>query len=124
MQYAANAYARVSQAALLPREAEAAVLRKAAGRLQALGGDLETGPALNEALTFNQRVWTILASAATEPGSPLPDDIRIGMTQLSAFVFRTIVDAMIEPTPQKIESLVTLNNHLAAGLQGDPGPGA
>ncbi|MEE7456357.1 flagellar protein FlaF [Methylorubrum populi] len=124
MQYAANAYVRVSQVALTPREAEAAVLRKAAGRLQALGADVATGPALNEALTFNQRVWTILASAATEPSSPLPLEVRTGMAQLSAFVFRTILDAMIEPTPQKIASLVSLNNHIAAGLQGDPGPGA
>jgi flagellar protein FlaF len=82
------------------------------------------GPALNEALTFNQRVWTILASAATEPSSPLPVEVRNGMAQLSAYVFHTIVDTMIEPTPEKIESLVSLNNHIAAGLQGDAGPGA
>lgn len=124
MQYAANAYAKVARVALSPREAEAAVLLKAAGRLQALGPKVEMGPALNEALTFNQRVWTILASAATEPSSPLPLEVRNGMAQLSTYVFHTIVDAMIEPTAEKIESLVSLNNHIAAGLQGDAGPGA
>lgn len=46
------------------------------------------------------------------------------MAQLSAYVFHTILDTMIEPTAQKIESLVSLNNHIAAGLQGDAGPGA
>ncbi|GAA0277093.1 hypothetical protein LNAOJCKE_1241 [Methylorubrum aminovorans] len=124
MQYAANAYAKVARVALSPREAEAAVLLKAAGRLQALGPKVEMGAALNEALTFNQRVWTILASAATEPSSPLPIEVRNGMAQLSTYVFHTIVDAMIEPTAKKIESLVSLNNHIAAGLQGDAGPGA
>ncbi|HEV2542695.1 MAG TPA: flagellar biosynthesis regulator FlaF [Methylobacterium sp.] len=124
MQYAANAYAKVARVALSPREAEAAVLLKAAGRLQALGPKVEMGAALNEALTFNQRVWTILASAATEPSSPLPVEVRNGMAQLSTYVFHTIVDAMIEPTAEKIESLVSLNNHIAAGLQGDAGPGA
>ncbi|CAO4183055.1 flagellar biosynthesis regulator FlaF [Methylorubrum aminovorans] len=124
MQYAANAYAKVARVALSPREAEAAVLLKAAGRLQALGPKIEMGAALNEALTFNQRVWTILASAATEPSSPLPIEVRNGMAQLSTYVFHTIVDAMIEPTAEKIESLVSLNNHIAAGLQGDAGPGA
>ncbi|AWI88512.1 flagellar biosynthesis regulator FlaF [Methylorubrum aminovorans] len=124
MQYAANAYAKVARVALSPREAEAAVLLKAAGRLQALGPKVEMGAALNEALTFNQRVWTILASAATEPSSPLPIEVRNGMAQLSTYVFHTIVDAMIEPTAEKIESLVSLNNHIAAGLQGDAGPGA
>ena len=124
MQYAANAYAKVARVALSPREAEAAVLLKAAGRLRALGTQVETGPALNDALTFNQRVWTILASAATEPGSPLPVEVRNGMAQLLAYVVHTIVDTMIEPTAAKIESLVSLNNHIAAGLQGDAGPGA
>ncbi|MEH3118093.1 MAG: flagellar biosynthesis regulator FlaF [Methylorubrum populi] len=124
MHYAANAYAKVSRVALSPREAEAAVLLKAAGRLQALGTDLTPGTALNEALTFNQRVWTILASAATEANSPLPVEVRNGMAQLSAYVFHTILDTMIEPTVQKVESLVALNNHIAAGLQGDAGPGA
>jgi len=123
MQYAANAYAKASRVALSPREAEAAVLLKAAGRLQSLGSQIEAGPALNDALTFNQRVWTILASAATEPNSPLPAEVRTGMAQLSAYVFHTILDTMIELTAQKIESLVSLNNHIAAGLQGDAGPG-
>ncbi|CAO4163810.1 Flagellar biosynthesis regulator FlaF [Methylorubrum populi] len=123
MHYGANAYAKVARVALSPREAEAAVLLKAAGRLQSLGTEVAPGPALNEALVFNQRVWTILASGATEPGSPLPIEVRNGMAQISAYVFQTILETMIEPTAQKIESLVTLNNHIAAGLQGDPGPG-
>ena len=37
MSYGANAYAKVARVALPPREAEAAVLLKAAGKLQALG---------------------------------------------------------------------------------------
>lgn len=124
MSYGASAYAKVSRVALPPREAEAAVLLKAAGKLQALGTELSCGSALNEALMFNQKVWTILASAVSDPANPLPDEIRVGISRLSIYVFRTIVDAMIEPSREKIESLVSLNNHIAAGLQGDPGAGA
>lgn len=124
MHHGASAYAKVARVALPPREAEAAVLLKAAGRLQALGAEVGSGPALNEALVFNQKVWTVLASAASDPANPLPDEIRIGIGRLSVYVFRTIVDTMIDPTREKIESLVSLNNHIAAGLQGDPGMGA
>lgn len=124
MSYGANAYAKVARVALPPREAEAAVLLKAAGKLQALGPDVASGMALNEALVFNQKVWTILASAVTDPANPIPDEIRTGIGRLSIYVFRTIVDTMIDPTREKIESLVSLNNHIAAGLQGDPGAGA
>ncbi|GJE28824.1 flagellar biosynthesis regulator FlaF [Methylobacterium organophilum] len=123
MSYAANAYAKVSRSALSPREAEAAVLLKAAGRLQALQGNVEPGSvALNEALIFNQKVWTVLASAVADPANPLPDDLRQNVSNLAVYVFRTIIDAMIEPSARKLETLVTLNHHLAAGLQGDPGP--
>ncbi len=125
MMNAASAYARASQAALSPREAEAAVLIKAAGRIQAFrNGEVTSSAGLNEALVFNQRVWTVLASAVADPANPLPDDIRENVTKIALFVFRTIVDAMIEPTAKKLDALVSLNHHLAAGLQGNPGPGA
>ena len=125
MSYAANAYARTSQSALSPREAEAAVLLKAARRLQAVRGDAVTkSAALNDALMFNQRVWTILASAVADPANPLPEDIRRNVTHIAVFVFRTVLDAMIEPTARKLDALVSLNHQLAAGLQGNPGTAA
>lgn len=123
LQAATNAYARASRSALSPREAEAAVLLKAAGRLQAFRGtEITSTAALNEALVFNQRVWTVLASAVADPANPLPDEIRQNVTGIALFVFRTIIETMIEPTARKIETLVTMNHQLAAGLQGDPGP--
>lgn len=125
MMHAANAYAKTSRSALSPREAEAAVLMKAAGKLQALNGaTLASSSALNEALVFNQRVWTLLASAVADPANPLPDDIRRNVTGIAVFVFRTILDAMIEPTARKLDALISLNHQLAAGLQGNPGPAA
>lgn len=124
MMNAAHAYARTSQTGLSPREAEAAVLIKAASRLQACRNEeLTSSTGLNEALMFNQRVWTVLASAVADPANPLPDDIRQNVTKIAMFVFRTIVDAMIDPTARKLDALVSLNHQLAAGLQGNPGPG-
>lgn len=125
MTYAANAYAKASQAALTPREAEAAVLLKAARRLQPFcQGDVAASPALNEALVFNQRVWTVLASAVADPSAPLPDEMRGNVTRIALFVFRTSLDAMIAPTARKLDALVSLNHNLAAGLQGSPIPAA
>ncbi|GJE53567.1 flagellar biosynthesis regulator FlaF [Methylobacterium sp. WL9] len=125
MMQGANAYARVARSALTPREAEAAVLLKAAGRLQAFSGqDLSSSAGLNEALMFNQKVWAILAGAVADPANPLPDEIRQNVTNIAVFVFRTIIDAMIEPSARKLDALISLNHHLAAGLQGSPVPSA
>lgn len=125
MMNAASAYAKVSQAALSPREAEAAVLIKAARRIQAFRSeDVTSSIGLNEALMFNQRVWTILSSAVADPANPLPDDLRRNVTGIAVFVFRTIIDAMVAPSAKKLDALISLNHQLAAGLQGNPGPAA
>ena len=123
MNYAANAYARTSRSALTPREAESAVLLKAAQQLIGASHGLAAGDTkrLNEALSFNQRVWTILATEATADENPLPADIKQGIGNLGVFVLRNCVDTMIEPTPEKIANLVAINNEIAAGLQGNPG---
>ena len=121
MSYAANAYARVSQAALSPREAEAAVLIKAAARLQVIQDNwTEQQAGLNDALGFNQKVWTVLSTAATEPEAPLPAEIKQSMARLGAFVFTRTMDAMVEPTADKLTALIRINRELASGLRATP----
>ncbi len=119
MHHAANAYARVANSALSPREAEAAVLLKAATRLQSVQ-DNWTGSAeaLNEALTFNQRVWTVIAGAATETDSPLPPTLKQNVAGLAVFVFKRTVDTMVQPQAEKLAPLIRINRELAAGLRG------
>lgn len=123
MNTAANAYARTAHSALTPREAESQLLLKAAQRLIGASQALESGEnaRLNEALSYNQRVWTLLSSEATADENPLPVDVKQGVGRLGAFVLRSCVDTMIAPTPEKIATLVSINNHVAAGLQGNPG---
>ncbi|MGH1588436.1 flagellar biosynthesis regulator FlaF [Methylobacterium sp. P5_C11] len=123
MNYAANAYAKTSHSALTPREAESAVLLKAAQKLIGASQGLAAGDAgrINDALTFNQRVWTLLTSEATSDENPLPTDVKQGVGRLGVFVLQSCIDTMIAPTPEKIAALVSINNHIAAGLQGNPG---
>lgn len=121
MHHATNAYARTAQAALSPREAEAAVLIKAATRLQAAQNGWTGGrgdAAFGEALTFNRRVWTLLATAATEADSPLPAEVKHSMGRLGAFVFTQTLAALAEPAPEKLSPLISINREIAAGLRG------
>ena len=119
MQNAASAYARVANSALSPREAEAAVLLKAATRLQSVQDNWsEASWALNEALTFNQRVWTVIAGAATEAESPLSPSLKQNVASLAVFVFKRTVDTMVQPQLEKLSALIQINRELAAGLRG------
>ena len=120
MHNAASAYAKAAHSALTPREAEAAVLIKAATRLQAVQDNWsEAAPALNEALTFNQKVWTLIAGAATASDSPLPDAMKSSVANLALFVFRRTLDTMVQPQLDKLSALIRINRELAAGLRGN-----
>lgn len=117
MSYAASAYAKVSRSVLTPREAESAVLTKAAQRLQLVRDDwANAGAELAPALNFNQKVWTILATAATDAENPLPQDVKQGIANLATFVFRRMFETLAEPTAEKLNALISINLNLAAGL--------
>ena len=118
MQNVANAYAAVAQTGLSGRELEASVLIKAAARLQAvMDGWDERQKELDEALTYNRRVWTVLASAVTDPSNPLPDPVKRDLAGLAAFIFKRTVDVLVEPRPDKLTSLISINRNIAAGLR-------
>ncbi|MBE7196497.1 MAG: flagellar biosynthesis regulator FlaF [Parafilimonas terrae] len=119
MSYAANAYAKTSRSVLTPREAESAVLAKAAHRLQFVRDDWENQASeLVPALNFNQKLWAILSSAATDPENPLPPEMKQGVANLAVYVFRRMFEIMADPAPEKLTDLIAINNHLSAGLAG------
>ena len=123
MQQAASAYAKVAQATQSPRELEATVLMKAATRLQVIRDDWEGRRAeLDEALTFNRKLWTILVTSVTDAENPLPQTIKNNIANLAIFVFERTITVMMEPGPEKLAALVTINREIAAGLRAQPQP--
>lgn len=121
MHQGAMAYARVSEAALPPRELEAAVLLKAATRLQAISDDWEARkPDLDGALTYNRKLWTILVSAVTHPENPIPGEIRQSIVDLGMFTFNRTLSVLADPAPGKLAVLVNINREIAAGLRAQP----
>ena len=123
MHQAASAYARVAKATQSPRELEASVLLKAASRLQAVREDWDGRRAeLDEALTFNRKLWTILVTSVTDADNPLPQAIKNNMANLAIFVFERTITIMTEPGPEKLSALITINREIAAGLRAQPKP--
>jgi flagellar protein FlaF len=120
MQYAAaNAYAQAAKFAQPPRELEAALLLKAAFKLQSLIDDWsKAGTELSPALTYNGRIWSILATSATEPANPLPPAVKQSIAQLAVVIFQRTFDVTEEPGPEKLALLVRINRDVAAGLRG------
>jgi flagellar protein FlaF len=125
MQQAASAYSKVAQTTQSPRELEAAILMKAATKLQAIRDDWDgKRRELFDALTYNRKLWTILVSSATEETNPLPVPIKQNLANLGIFIFNHTMAVMTQPAPERLGILITINREIAAGLRTSPAQAA
>ncbi|WP_181702311.1 flagellar biosynthesis regulator FlaF [Chthonobacter albigriseus] len=119
---AAQAYQRTQQQTANPRELEASLLIKAAARLQVVRDEWETAQdQLHEAITFNRKLWTILATSATDAENPLPIEVKQNIGNLAVFIFSQSMRILTNPAPERLTSLITINANIAAGLRGSAG---
>ncbi|WP_319775669.1 flagellar biosynthesis regulator FlaF [Breoghania sp.] len=117
---AAAAYQKMSQTGVNPRDLEATLLMKAAGKLQNVVDNWEemTPDDLNEQLTYNRRLWTYLLAAVRDEGNPLPDQIKMNITNLGVFIMNRTLEVLRHPNPQRMEALISINRNIAEGLRG------
>ncbi len=115
-----DAYRNVEKATLSQRDMEATVLSKSAMQLKAVqenwskeGHDLE----LEEALNYNQRVWSFFQAELSMQDNPLPDEIKRNLMALSLFVDRRTFEALAYPAPDKLNALININLNIASGLR-------
>jgi flagellar protein FlaF len=118
-----RAYETVDRATMSGRNLEAAVLTKAAQKLKICQDNWDSADLdkkLEEALKFNQRIWSIFQGELIREDHPLPKKLRLDILKLGAFVDRRILETMAYPSPEKLNIVVNINNNLAAGLRDSP----
>jgi len=117
---ARQAYDSATRTAVSGRELEARALSKAARQLEDCARDWgQPGHAtrLDEAIRFNQRLWTILQTELAQPEHPLPLELRINLLRLSQFIDRRSFEVLADPKPGALKALVDLNRNIAEGLR-------
>ena len=105
------------------RETEARVLTQAALKLidcQKNWGAADRNERLDEALKYNQRLWSIFQVEVSKKDNALPANIKTNMILLSRFVDRRIFETMAFPSPEKLDIIIKINQNIAAGLRGNP----
>lgn len=119
MNYAAKAYAKVAKEVAAPRELEAALLLKAAAKLQVVHDSWNDNRpnGLQEALAYNRRLWSVFIDAVQDGGNRLPVTVRDNLTKLGAFVLGETFALMTKPRPNHLKSIIRINRGIAAGLQ-------
>jgi flagellar protein FlaF len=118
-----EAYQSVEKTTISGRETEARVLSKAALKLKNCQDNwdaVDREEKLDEALRFNQRIWSIFQGELSREENPLPKQLRLDLLRLSAFIDRRIFETMAYPEPEKLTAVIKINNNIAAGLRGSP----
>jgi flagellar biosynthesis activator protein FlaF len=103
------------------RELEASVLTKAGLMLrhcQESWTTRERDQLLEDAVKYNQRVWSFFQSELTMPDNPLPKKLREDILNLSLFIDKRLFEVLAFPEdPKKLNIVVDINFNLAAGLR-------
>ena len=118
---AGGGYGRVPQPGL-PTYTEAWALIEAARRMAAAADnarqdDIKDRNRIRDSLRLNWRLWTIFQAEMTvDDTSNLPDDVRTNMLTLCKYIDKHTVEALKDPQPGNISTLIDINRNIASGL--------
>ena len=115
-----SAYMNMQKDGLTGRELEASVLSRAGIKLKQVldnWDDPDRSTKLISAIAFNQKVWSYFQVELSNPGNPLPKQLRENILSLSVFVLKRLYEALAGPDPEKFSIVVDINFSLAAGLR-------
>lgn len=115
-----EAYRTVQKTTMSGREIEASVLTKAALMLKACQNAWDTPDLdgrLEEALRFNQRIWSIFQGEVSREDNPMPKGLCSDILSLSVFIDKRTFEVLADPRPEKLNALININLNLSAGLR-------
>ncbi len=117
-------YEQQSKEAMPQRELEASVLTKAGLMLKQCQDNWnvpERDKQLEEAVRYNQRVWSFFQSELSMPDNALPKSLREDILNLSLFIDKRLFEVLAFPNdPKKLDVVININFNLAAGLRTNP----
>ena len=119
MHSGAQAYSNTLRTAVTPRDREAMLLTKSAFQLQQVKDNWDDhAQTLRPALTYNRKLWTILATSIAREENELPIEIKNNIGSLGVFIFKQTLELESRPAPEMLTTLISINRELAAGLHG------
>ena len=118
-----EAYQTVDRTTMSGRETESRVLAQAALKLKDCQDNWDgedRNSRLDEALKYNQRIWSVFQSELAREDNPLPGQLKQNLLRLGVFIDRRIFETMAFPAPEKLTAVININRNISAGLRGSP----
>ena len=119
---ARQSYDAATKTSVSSRELEARALYKAARQLEDCLRDWDAPgrpDRLDDAIRFNQRLWTLFQTQLADPAHPLPLELRLNLLRLTQFIDKRSFDILSHPERSKLKALIELNRNIAEGLRVD-----
>jgi flagellar protein FlaF len=114
-----QAYQRVAQRAESPRDIEYRLFGQVTRALIAASETADDDFAARiDALDWNRRVWSALASDCSMPGNALPEAAKAQIISLSLCVSRH--SSAVMRKEEKFDELIEINRMIMQGLSGQP----
>lgn len=111
-----NAYQTHTKTTETVQETEAAVLEKAAFCLENAQRAPEDHGVFEDALQFNQQVWTAIQSVLDD-NNQLPPEIVANLMSLSIFIDRQLARALVTEDRDMLSAVININRNIASGLR-------
>jgi len=115
-----NIFQDMQQEQLSGRALEAHILTKAALKLKACQQKWEApehSKLLDEAIRYNQKIWSFFQSELTLPTNAMPRELRQDLLNLSIFIDKRLFEVLAFPSSEKLNIVIDINLNLAAGLR-------
>jgi len=117
-------YEEIQRETLEGRELEASVLLRGAQKLNRCARNWENRQTpefrekLENAIDFNQKLWTFLQVELGNPANPLAESLRLNLLELSHFIDQRIFALLSDRgTAEDLLAIARINEHIAEGLQ-------
>ena len=114
-----STYKKIQKETQTGRSVEIQVLRKAAVQFrQALAATEDNAKValLDAAVRYNLRIWGIFQGDWSRPDCPLADPLRTDLLRLSLYVHKNSMEVLAYASPDKIRTLINIDECLAEGL--------
>lgn len=112
-------YAKIQKETLSGRDIEVQVLRKASAQFRqarVAASPAERNKLIDAAVRYNLRVWDVFQADWEQPECTLSPTLRNDLLRLSFYMHRTSLEVLAYAAPDKIDSLIHINDCLAEGL--------
>jgi len=113
-------YENLQREGLEGRELEASVLSRAAQKLARCKARWEAKKEykemLNEALRYNQKLWSFFQVELSNPANPLPEALRADLLRLSHFIDQKTFALFAGGDIADLDGIIRINRRIASGL--------